>query len=84
MKVKLTGVEKDVVLVLPNGREIVVQYRNYEGDRKTGEGASVDVILPAPTAVNCYRGVGLTPADALGKDKRHSHIRLADQLTMIL
>jgi hypothetical protein len=81
MKVKLTGVEKDVVLVLPDGREIEVQYRNYEGDKKTGEGASIDIVLPAPTAVNCYQGVEMKPAKQWGGGEKKSHIRLADQLT---
>ena len=84
MKVKLSGVEKDVVLVLPDGREIEVQYRNYEGDKKTGEGATVDFILPSPHPVYNFLGSDLKPSKKAKGFRKATNVLEADQLTIVL
>lgn len=68
--------EQDITIVLPNGEEILVQYRNYDKE----SGPSVDFILPTPMPVNCYRGTELKPAKPIKKSR---NVLMADQLTLI-
>ena len=79
--IKIAGktVEEDIVITLPDGREVLVQYRNYEGDNK-GNGASLDIILPKPMNVYNWIGTEMKPAKIVGAKEIH----LADQLCIPL
>ena len=72
--------EHDIVIRLPGGKEWLLQYRNYEGVRKTGAGASVDLLLDDHYAVYNWTGSEMEPA----RKVKASHIRRADQLCVIL
>ena len=80
VKIARNTVEKDIAIVLPNGKRIVVQYRNYEGD-DDGSGASLDIILPEPTFVHNWIGEEMKPAKNL---KGHPAEHFADQLMIVL
>lgn len=69
-------VEKDITIELPNGEEVVVQYRAYDEE----SGPSLDIILPKPMPINCYRGSEMKPAKAVGKS---GNVRNGDQITLI-
>ncbi len=73
--------EYDVTIQFPGGREWVLQYRNYEGDLKTGDGASVDILMDATRPVCNWRGVEMYPAQP--KSKTEAHVRNADQLCVV-
>ena len=76
IKVKIKDVtEQDIVITLPNKDKITLQYRNYEEGK-----ASLDVLLPEPTVVNNWIGSDMSPA----KKVYSSHVRLADQLCILL
>ena len=64
--------ETDVVLVLPNGQEITLQYRL--------EQPSIDVCLPEDLYVTNWQGDDMEPAPAIDDDPERSHERLAKQL----
>jgi len=81
IKVKKGTAEQDITIVLPNKKEIVVQYRNYEGDQDTGEGASIDVLLPGTSIVHNWIGRDMKPALEYNKQ---AHIRIADQIMFIV
>lgn len=74
-------VERDIVLCIPGGQEVLIQYRNYEGDPITGNGATMDVLLGRTRTVHNWSGSEMTPAKAL---RGSSHVRRADQLMWII
>jgi hypothetical protein len=74
-------VEFDIDVVLPGGRVVVLQYRNYEGDPSTGNGASLDVCLDRNCPVINWIGTDMTSAP---QEPGMAHIRLADQLCICL
>jgi len=83
IKVKKGIAEQDITIVLPNKKEIVVQYRNYEGDQDTGEGASIDVLLPGTSIVHNWIGRDMEPAQQ-DRQAEQAHIRIADQIMFIV
>ena len=80
VKIPAVAVEHDVIIQFPGGREWVLQYRNYEGDPKTGRGASVDLLLDDHYPVHNWIGTEMNPA----RKEKAQHIRRADQLCIIL
>jgi hypothetical protein len=75
-------VEQDIIVVLPDGREVTLQYRNYEGNDR-GEGASLDILLPKPMLVYNWIGSDMKPAKNL-KGKGYEGQHVADQLCIPL
>ena len=75
-------IEHDVTIRFPGGQEWLIQYRNYEGDAKTGEGASVDLILDHTRPVYNWKGEEMKAARAVRKSE--PHVRKADQLCIVL
>ena len=73
--------EYDVRIVLPNGVEWLMQYRNYNGDLDTGEGGSVDLLLDRKRPVYNWAGGGMGAARATRKSE--PHVRKADQLCFV-
>ena len=69
-KVKIADKDTDIILVLPDKREITVQYRV--------EGPSVDILLPEIMPVYNWAGVEMKAAKAFKKSQQE--VRLADQL----
>lgn len=80
VKIAPETVEKDIAIALPNGKRIVIQYRNYEGD-DDGTGASIDIILPEPTFVHNWIGEEMKPCKTI---KDHPAEHFADQLMIVL
>lgn len=74
-------VEYDIRIALPDGREWVLQYRNYEGDIDTGANASVDLCLHAPSHVYNWKNVSMAPAPCWHGTR---HVHIADQLCVII
>jgi len=64
--------ETDVILVLPNGQKIALQYRL--------EMPSIDVCLPENLYVTNWKGDDMEPAPTLDDNPERSHERLAKQL----
>jgi hypothetical protein len=80
IKISGTTVEQDINIVLPSGKTIQVQYRNYEGDHK-GNGATVDFILPESTPVNVWQGEDMKPAKKVrGSESSY----MGDQIAIVL
>lgn len=73
--------EQDIYIVLPDGRQVTVQYRNYEGDTATGSGGTLDVVLPEIMAVTNWEGSDMKPA---ARVNRQDHVRDADQIMVVL
>jgi hypothetical protein len=72
--------EHDIAIRFPDGRKWLLQYRNYEGNQKTGEGASVDLCLDSCYDVHNWRGSEMKPSRAIKKQ----HVRRADQLCIVI
>lgn len=75
MEIQLPNHESDITLILPNGKEVALQYRM--------EGPTMDICLPEELAVTNWEGDDMSPAPPLtdsvdGKDR--SHERLAKQI----
>ena len=73
-------VERDIDIVLPNGKAIQVQYRNYEGNLHNGHGASIDFIFPSKVVAHNWQGSEMKPAPIVHKREVH----LVDQIACIL
>lgn len=74
VRIHLAAADADIVLRLPNGEEITLQWRT--------EGPSLDVLLPTPMHVYNWKGVDMTPAKAVSK--KQPEARIADQLCIPL
>jgi len=72
--------ERDINIVLPNGKTIQVQYRNYEGNLYNGHGASIDFIFPSKVVAHNWQGTEMKPAPTVNKKEVH----LVDQIACIL
>ena len=75
VEIKLPVHDTEVLLILPNGEEIICQFRI--------EGPSIDFCLPEDMPVHNYKGDDLEPAladDPMG----NRHIRRAKQLCIPL
>ena len=73
--IKVKNEDSDILIVLPGGREVTLQYRT--------EGPSLDILFPEPWDVNNWNNEKgpMAPAPArIGQQ----HIRNADQLCIPL
>ena len=77
--VKIPDVDEyDINLVLPGGKKITVQYRDYDGE----DGAtSIDVLLPEATLVYNWKGSDMKPAMGV---REQPWVRCADQLMFMI
>lgn len=78
-KVKVPEHDSDVILQLPNGKEITIQFRPSNAD--TNYPGSLDIILPDNEDVTCWEGDDMKPAKKSGPQ---AHCRFAKQLMMTL
>ena len=80
--VKIPAVsEYDVCIQFPGGVKWTLQYRNYAGNLKTGDGASVDIIMDKNRPVYNWIGSGMKDAPASTEDTQN--VRDADQICVI-
>ena len=83
IRLKPSDIEKDIEIVLPGGKEtILLQWRNYEGERHNRHGATLDVILPHPTVACNWMGSEMKPARLV--DRKHPEQHLVDQVALML
>ena len=73
LTLQLPDHDSDIVLRLPSGEEVELQFRT--------EGAGLDVLLPENLAVTNWEGDDMMPAKQVGKQK---HVLNAKQLFICL
>lgn len=77
--------EQDIILVMPNGKEVIIQYRNYGDEDSQGYPCAtpcIDIILPENCPVSNWEGSDMKPATACCK--KSPEVRMADQLCIPL
>jgi hypothetical protein len=73
-------VVQDIILKLPDGKTITLQYRNYAGTEQECN-YSIDLVLSQETNVYNWLGTGMVPAPTIGRNATHIHN--ADQICII-
>ena len=78
-RIEVPSHDHDVIVVLPNGKEVTLQLRPSNADDNYN--GSLDLVLPDNQAVTCWQGDDMDAAPEVGECE---HIRLAKQFAMEL
>ena len=69
------AIEWDAILVMPDEREVCIQYRNY------AEEPSIDIILSKPLLAHSWLGADMRTAPRV--KGQPAHVRLVDQICLV-